>query len=165
MSGGWWAVVTAIALVALLGMVVWNMALRGDIADRDERLAASTSELADVRSRANATVYQLLPSSDAPDNANAQAWFSIQGSGVLSVANLPPLPEGRTYQLWYMTDNPNAPVPGGTFAVDDTGQGFMLIPTDVSGVTSIAITEEAAGGAQEPTGPVLLSSDIEGARG
>lgn len=164
-TGGWWPIATGIALVALLGMIVWNVNLRDDVADLNDRLAIATGDLTDLRSRANASVYQLLPTSDAPDNANAQAWFSIQGSGVLSVANLPVLAEGRTYQLWYMTDNPNAPVPGGTFSVDETGQGFMLIPADVTGVTSIAITEEATGGAQEPTGPVLLSSDIDGARG
>lgn len=165
MTGGWWPIVTGVSLAALLGMIVWNITLRNDVAELEDNLAAVVGDNAELRSRANATVYQMLPTSDAPQNANAQAWFSVQGSGVLSVANLPPLPEGRTYQLWYMTDNPNAPVPGGTFAVDGNGQGFMLIPVDVTGVTSIAITEEPVGGSQEPSGPVLLASDIEGARG
>lgn len=157
--------VTTIALVALLGMVIWNINLRNDVNDLEQDLAFAQGDNEALRARANATVYQLTPTQDGPENAHAQAWFSLEGSGVLSVANMPVPADGRTYQLWYVTDNPNSPIPGGTFAVDESGQAFMLIPADVSGVTSIAISEEPEGGSQEPGGPILLVSDIDGARG
>lgn len=160
-----WSVVTTIALAALLGMVIWNINLRGDVQDLEQDLAAAETDARALRAQANATVYHLAPSQDGPENAHAQAWFSLQGSGVLSVANMPALPQGRTYQLWYVTDNPNAPIPGGTFAVDENGQAFMLIPADVSGVTSLAISEEPEGGSQQPGGRILLQTDLDGARG
>lgn len=163
--GGLWPVASGVAIAALLGMLVWNINLRGDVDDLEEQLSSLVRDNAALRENANATVYQLTPTSDAPDNAHAQAWFSVQGSGVLSVANLPVLSEGRSYQLWYSTDSPTTPIPGGTFRVDDTGQGFMLIPSDVGVIASIAITEEPAGGSQAPSGPVLLASDVSGARG
>src|SRR5687767_10317305 len=88
----------ALAGVALLaGMIIWNLNLRNDLSDLEERLAGVESENATIRASANATVYQLLPTADAPQNANAQAWFSIQGSGVLSVANMPQLEDGMAY--------------------------------------------------------------------
>jgi hypothetical protein len=164
--GGVPLVALAAAGVALLaGMIVWNLSLRNDVASLEDRLAAVQSENATIRANANATVYQLMPTSDAPQNANGQAWFSIQGSGVLSVANLRQPGEGVTFQLWYITDSPTNPVPGGTFDVDENGQGFMLIPADVDGVTSIAISLEPVGGSASPTGDIILTSEVSDARG
>ena len=149
----------------LVGMLIWNVSLRNDVSDLEGQLDRIQGENSTLRASANATVYQLLPTEDAPPNAHAQAWFSVQGSGVLSVANMPELENGTVYQLWYITDSPTNPVPGGAFSVDSTGQGFMLIPADVDGVTSIAISLEPEGGSSSPTGAILLSSDISDARG
>lgn len=154
-----------LAVLLLAGMVIWNVNLRNDVADLEGQLDRIGEENSTLRASANATVYQLLPTEDAPPNAHAQAWFSVQGSGVLSVANMPEPGEGSVYQLWYITDSPTNPVPGGTFTVDGTGQGFMLIPADVDGVTSIAVSLEPEGGSAAPTGAILLSSDISDARG
>lgn len=164
-TGGLWPLVAGICVVFLLGLIVWNLNLRDDVASLQRERDAAVADSAALRQRANATVYQLLPTSNIPDNANAQAWFSVQGSGVLSVANMPALPKGSVYQLWYGTDDPSSPIPGGTFTVDQTGQGFMLIPADVGIVSSISITQEREGGSQAPNGPVLLESNIDGARG
>lgn len=155
----------AASLLVGLGLLVWNINLLNDVDAIGRDLDAAIEESATLRSNANATVYQLVPTGDGPANANAQAWFSIQGSGVLSVANLPQTTGDGVYQLWYITDSPTTPIPGGTFTVDDTGQGFMLIPADVGTISSIAISQEPSGGSQSPTGPILLSSDIAGARG
>jgi hypothetical protein len=158
-------ILAAAAVMALLGMIIWNINLRNDVDDLEQRISNIQGENTSLRESANATVYQLLPTENAPSNAHAQAWFSIQGAGVLSVANLPPLGAGTTYQFWYITDSPTNPVPGGTFTVDGNGQGFMLIPADVSGVTSIAISIEPEGGSASPTGTILLTSDVSDARG
>ncbi len=155
----------AALIVALVAMIFWNISLRNDVGTLEQQIESIRGENSSLRESANATVYQLLPTENAPANAHAQAWFSIQGSGVLSVANLPPLGDGTVYQFWYVTDSPTNPVPGGTFTVDDNGQGFMLIPPDVDGVTSIAISLEPEGGSASPTGAILLTSDVSDARG
>lgn len=164
-TGGLWPLAGGVLLAFLLGMIIWNLNLRSDLDRMTDERDTVVSEIAALRSRANATVYQLEPAGSGPDNANAQAWFSLHGSGVLAVANMPALPEGSVYQLWYGTDDPTSPIPGGTFRIDETGQGFMLIPADVGIISSIAITQEREGGSQAPNGPVLLETDIEGARG
>lgn len=157
--------IAGIACVALIAMIVWNINLRSDVTNLEGEIETVRGENSSLRESANATVYQLLPTEDAPENSHAQAWFSIQGSGVLSVANMPQLEEGSVYQFWYMTDSPTAPVPGGTFTVDGNGQGFMLIPPDVDGVTSIAVSIEPEGGSSTPTGAILLTSEVSEARG
>lgn len=157
--------IAAVAGIALVAMIFWNISLRSDVSALEDQLQAIQGENSSLRESANATVYQLLPTENAPQNAHAQAWFSIQGSGVLSVANMPQLEDGTVYQFWYVTDSPTNPVPGGTFTVDENGQGFMLIPADVDGVTSIAVSVEPEGGSSSPTGTVLLSSDVSDARG
>ncbi len=157
--------ISGVVALLLLGMTIWIVNLRGDVADLQRDVDRIQGENSTLRASANATVYQLLPTEDAPPNANAQAWFSVQGSGVLSAANLPQPDDGSVYQLWYITDSPTNPVPGGTFSVDRTGQGFMLIPADVDGVTSIAISLEPEGGSASPTGAILLTSDVSDARG
>lgn len=159
------SLLAGLIILLVAGLVIWNVNLRNDVGALEDRLEAIQGENSTLRASANATVYQLLPTQDAPPNAHAQAWFSVQGSGVLSVANMPALEDGTVYQLWYITDSPTKPVPGGTFGVDGTGQGFMLIPADVDGVTSIAISLEPEGGSAAPTGAILLSSDISDARG
>lgn len=164
-TGGLWPVASGVLVIFLVGMLIWNINLKSDVDTLETDLAAATDDNASLRSRANATVYQLVSTGEGPDNANGQAWFSVQGSGVLSVANMPRLPDGATYQLWYGTEEPTSPIPGGTFTVDATGQGFMLIPSDVGIISSISITEEPAGGSQAPSGPALLESDVAGARG
>lgn len=165
LKGGPRSVLTTVLILTLIGTVIWNVNLRADVDNFRQELQVALNDNAALRERANATVYQLLPTQNGPDNAHAQAWFSIQGSGILSAANMPPLPEGRRYQLWYITDSPTNPIPGGTFSVDVTGQGFMLIPSDVGTIASIAISVEPESGSQSPTGPMLLATDISGARG
>ncbi len=157
--------VTSLAVLAALGLSIWNVSLRGDRDRLQDRLATALAENATIRQHANASVYQLRPTEQGPANAHATAWLSLNGSGVLSVANLPQPGEGRVYQFWYQTGTQGTLVPGGTFTVDAQGVGFMLIPADVGQFTGIAISAEPSGGSAAPTGPLLLSSEVSGARG
>ncbi|HVL26377.1 MAG TPA: anti-sigma factor [Thermomicrobiales bacterium] len=159
-----WAV-ASVAVLAALALSIWNANLRSDHDRLQGRLATALQENATIRQNANASAYQLRPTEQGPANANATAWFSLNGSGVLSVANLPQPKEGTTYQLWYLTDPSQAPIPGGTFTVDAQGMGFMLIPADVGTFSSIGISAEPEGGSATLSGPLLLSSDVSGARG
>jgi hypothetical protein len=89
------AIIIVIA-VALLGSLLWVVNLRSDLSATQSDLDAANAEIAMLREQANATAYQLQPTSDAPAGANGTAFFSLDGTGVIFVANLDPLPEGRT---------------------------------------------------------------------
>jgi len=157
--------VASVAILAALGLSIWNANLRSERDRLQGRLETALAENATIRQHANASVYQLRPTEQGPANAHATAWFSLNGSGVLSVANLPQPGEDQVYQFWYQTGETGTLVPGGTFSVDAQGVGFMLIPADVGQFNAIAISAEPSGGSATPTGPLLLSSEVSGARG
>jgi uncharacterized phage infection (PIP) family protein YhgE len=69
-------------------------------------------------------------------------------------ANLPVLPSGRTYQLWLMRDKAPGVVSAGTFTGDATVQ--FANQELLSGVKTMAVTDEPAGGSAAPTGHKVL---------
>jgi anti-sigma-K factor RskA len=78
---------------------------------------------------------------------------------MLVASNLPSLPQGKAYQLWFIVGN-KAPMPGKTFAPNSTGQGVIKeqMPREALNSPVFAVTVEPAGGVAAPTGPIYLSS-------
>lgn len=152
-------------VLLLIGAVIWGFGQR-DRAD-DARAANQTlaDQLAQVRAGANATAYTLLPTGDGPADARGTAYFALTGSGMLQVAGLPALTTDQRYQLWYFPTADANPIPGGSFALDDQGIGFTLIPSDVGRFVSIGISREPAKGSRTPTGAMLVTGTVNGARG
>ena len=159
-----WVVATIAGAIAI-ALSIWAVNLRNDRDAIENRLAVALQENAEIRRRANATRYELSPTAQGPENASGVAFFSLSGSGVLTVANMPLPDDGQVYQLWYLAGDMHAPVPGGTFTVDAQGVGFTLIPADAGEFRAIGVSLEPGGGSTVPTGPILLSSEVPGARG
>ena len=66
------------------------------------------------------------------------------------------MPQGRTYQLWFIKDG--KPVPSVTFNVAPAGDAVVSqvsVPAEGQ-LSAAAVTEEPAGGSPQPTTPVLL---------
>ncbi|WP_146083729.1 anti-sigma factor domain-containing protein [Rathayibacter sp. AY1C6] len=84
-------------------------------------------------------------------------WSSSLGRSALVVDDLAPLPEDKTYELWYIGSS--GPVAAGTF---DGGEGSTVAPLEGSltegGV--VAVTVEDAGGSPTPTTDPILAIDI-----
>ena len=77
---------------------------------------------------------------------------------MLVVSDVPPVPTGKTYQVWVIDDG--HPVSGGLFA---SGTGTLAIPVDgsVGNGSVVAVTVEDEGGASAPTGtPVIASAPV-----
>mgnify|MGYP003311067991 CR=1 FL=1 len=75
---------------------------------------------------------------------------------VFLASELPVLPTGDVYQLWFVT--PGDPVSGGFLTPDAEGslRAMVNIPDSVTMPTAMAITLEPAGGVRAPTGEVYL---------
>lgn len=89
----------------------------------------------------------------SPDGAvHATAVLLADGTGYLMTDELPRLGDDRTYQLWGQTGSGMISV--GLLGADPGG----VVPFRVSGeVSALAITEEVAGGVNEPSSaPILL---------
>jgi anti-sigma-K factor RskA len=76
---------------------------------------------------------------------------------VFAANNLPPLPAGRTYQVWLVAGGP--PVSAGLVEPDESGRSIAIFrtPVDVTGPVTVAVTIEPAGGVPAPTGAFYLT--------
>jgi anti-sigma-K factor RskA len=83
-----------------------------------------------------------------------------KGHILLLATNLEPIPDDKVYQLWLLPASGAAPMPRGTFRIDNSGNGMMLDTMDETGVEAkgFAITVEPVGGSKTPTMPIKYAS-------
>jgi len=100
-----------------------------------------------------------LRATEAGQNAAGVALIADNSRLMFYASNLPPLPAGRTYQLWLIRARGPAIVSAGTF----TGSTVQFASAElIPGVTAVAVTEEPAGGSSLPTGHKLLLGTTKG---
>jgi anti-sigma-K factor RskA len=73
---------------------------------------------------------------------------------VFYASQLPALPANRVYQLWLIRANGQAIASAGIFTPDSTNRSLLQFknPSLLTGITTIAVTDEPAGGSTSPTG-------------
>ena len=101
-------------------------------------------------------VHVELAGQPASPRASARAFWSRSRGLVFTASSLPPLPAGRTYQLWIVTGQ--TPVGAGLMkpGTDGTVQAIFSPPTDLEGAVAFAVTIEPEGGVPAPTGDKFL---------
>lgn len=156
---------TGLLSLLLIGVIIWGVGQRDNAQNARTDNQTLTRELAQVRAGANATAYTLQPTKDGPAEARGTAFYALTGAGMLQVAGLPAPAAGQRYQLWYFPTVNDKPIPGGTFTLNGQGIGFTLIPSDVGQFTQLGISLEPEKGSQAPTGPILVTGTVNGARG
>jgi anti-sigma-K factor RskA len=100
-----------------------------------------------------------LTATEAGAGAKAKLVYDNNGRAMLMADNLPTVPQGKAYQLWFIVGN-NPPMPGKTFVPDSEGKGVLKdqMPQAALNSAVFAITLEPAGGLPAPTGKIYLSS-------
>jgi anti-sigma-K factor RskA len=169
-----WGLATAAAVIGVSAFVA------GLVASRYEaRIGAMARETAAIRAdlrRQDAALRDRLAISQAvidllldpatrvvglrglgpnPEAVGRVVWHDTAG-GHLFVANLPPPPSGKIYELWTIGAGP--PRPAGLFKVDASGRASQPIPPTRSPVQVFAVTLEPEAGVPAPTGPMVLAS-------
>jgi len=88
-----------------------------------------------------------------------RALWTESGLMAFLATGLPPLPEGNTYQLWFVTRG--APPIGAALLLPEPGGSVTATLQVPEGVTpeAMAVSIEPAGGASQPTGDVYLLSE------
>lgn len=77
-------------------------------------------------------------------------------AGVLTLQNLPPLPEGKVYRLWAFTNGQK--VNCAEFTPNSEGKVFLQLPLDNwAGTTSVVVTVEPFQETPEPTGEMVMT--------
>lgn len=145
------AVILATALIVGL-IVLWreNRAL-------NERLAW-TQEFQQLVSTPGARMTE-LKGTDVGAGAIAKLVYDNNGRAMLMADNLPTVPQGKAYQLWFIVGN-SPPMPGKTFVPGSDGKGVLKdqMPQAALNSAVFAITLEPAGGLPAPTGKIYLAS-------
>lgn len=146
-----WVLQTA-AVVAIVALVAWNLALQGDVSTARER-ADELRGLVAAAAASGARAAHLAGQEGAPAAAGL-AVFPSRGSGYLLVQGLAPAPSGRTYEAWYIVGS--TPRRAGTFDVGSDGLAILSGLQPNGPVEVVAVTQEPAGGSDQPTTPVLV---------
>jgi len=100
-------------------------------------------------------VVELRGAGPSPEASGRLIWHDTAG-GQLFVANLPPAPAGKAYELW--TLGGAAPQAAGTFRVDAAGRATHRVQPAGAPASKFAVTLEPEPGVAAPTGPIVLAS-------
>ena len=89
--------------------------------------------------------------------AVARVLLTEKAGGLLLATKLPLPPPGKVYALWTVAGD--SPRVAGVFVPDDGGRATLKVPPEATGapVRVLSVTLEPEGGAQAPTGAVVLA--------
>lgn len=159
----------ALAALALVLAVVatWQViSLQSTLAEQRaanrflaEQVAARDRLVADLLGPGLAT--RELRGTDAAPDARATLFLNPdRPTALLSLTNLPSLPEDRAYQVWLIRDGRRTS--GGLVVPDREGSGRLAIHAvePLSAYQSVGITVEPRAGSPGPTGPRVLGGPI-----
>lgn len=145
------AVVLFTALIVGL-IVIWreNRAINAELARTREFLQLATTPGAKTNE---------LKGIDHGAGATARVAYDKTGHALLIAYNLPSVPRGKAYQLWFIVGK-NPPMPGKTFSPDSAGKGMLRdqVPEEALDSAIFAITLEPETGSRAPTSPIYLRS-------
>src|SRR5437899_2760052 len=135
-----------------LGQMARELAATRQRLQREVALYRNAADLLRDPTTQVVTLRGLGPSAGA---TGRMIWHPAAG-GQLVVANLPPAPPGKAYELW--TIGEGAPRPAGVFRVDALGRATHRAEPVAGGVRVFAVTLEPERGVPAPTGPTVLAS-------
>ncbi|MGQ0639332.1 MAG: anti-sigma factor [Gemmatimonadaceae bacterium] len=153
----WLAAAASLTLAVLAGMqfrserserqrlAVALDSVRSDLAVRDSMVAAFFGP--------EVHVVSLSPTGEKP--SMRVFWNHTRNIFIVTAFNVPPAPQGKTYQLWAIR-NGKAPLSMGTFNTDATGRATAILAVgnqinDGGFIDLCGLTIEPAGGSPQPT--------------
>ncbi len=154
----WRWLLEAAAVVALVGVVGWDLVLQGQLdgARRQAALLGSALAAAAQAGSVTATLQGTGPAAGA-------SGFVVAGTGgtnYMVVSGLPDPGAGRTYQAWYLKGQ--TAVSAGTFTLGAEGVTVVGMSSTTGPVTAVALTIEPAGGSVQPTSQPIALANLTG---
>ncbi len=162
------ALVAVLALIVAVGTALWAASLQSQLGEQ-RALAASYAERAQRYDRIVAVLQadqvhiRPLEGTTAAPGAFGRVYLDpASGAGMMMVRALPPLSEGRAYQIWLVKADGQRASCGLLRRTDPSGDGYTLIqaPVPLSEGQGLGVTEEPATGSPGPTGPRVLVGAI-----
>lgn len=138
-----WIAAAAAAAVLAVGGVVWNPWS----ADQP-----SLTAIQQVQAAGDAATV----TSHKGDLTATLAYSRTLDQSALTVVGMPPAPEGKTYQLWYVGSDEIARSAGFLTAAGD-GRAEAVLQGSLDGAAAVGVTVEPAGGSSAPTtDPIMV---------
>jgi anti-sigma-K factor RskA len=140
--------------------------LRNEVRLLGEALTAQSNSLEQI----NAKLTQLTPAGTVtisvkgtdvqPDAYGQLIADPNSNSAVLVIAGLGQLEPGKTYQVWLI--DAGGPKSAGLLTIDANGQGVLVVTSELTIAESdaFAISVEPAGGSEQPTGDIVVLSNL-----
>jgi anti-sigma-K factor RskA len=158
-----------VAAIAIVWVIVLNLQvsrLQTEIAGLHDTLAAQSNSLEQIianlpKSPPSNVITVSLKGTNVQPRAHGQLIVDPkEQSAVLIVAGLPKLEANQTYQVWLIKGD--KPVSAGLLTVDENGQGVVIVTSEeaISSFKSLGISVEPQGGSPQPTGDIVVLSDI-----
>jgi len=155
----WLPRVAAALLILALGWMVYDArrqvsGLEAEI-QRLHSTAAERQQLLLLLASPQVAIVSLTGSEHAPQAGARVLWDTQHRQWTVVTHNLPPLPPGKAYQLWFLT--PGAPQPSRTFHPQN-GYGLVQVslPPAQTQVAGAAVSVEPEQGVTQPTGAIVL---------
>jgi len=153
-----WAIAASFAIIALGAVFFWNRANQ-DATRFQQQLALAESEkrrlIAQIehQGRTSEEIQKIeqtigspelrvinLGGQDVAPQSSARVLWDVNNRRWVVVTNLPPLPAGKVYQLWFVAND--AKISAGLLKRDQAGQAITLVdvPSDLTKIDATAIT-------------------------
>jgi anti-sigma-K factor RskA len=181
------AAVAAVVAIAV-STVFFNSRMRTDSSDMSNEIAALTARVVEVQRNLDTTGDQLaaleakvaqttdltlaslgpdsrvvrlggLPAS--PSATGSVALNRAEGTAMLEVSGLPPTPDDKVYEVWWIGEK-QGPLKAGLFEPSSHGATIVSLdlPPPGEAVLASAITLEPSSGVEKPTGAMYLKGDF-----
>jgi anti-sigma-K factor RskA len=156
----------AIAIVWAIFLNVQVARLQNEVSVLNERLEAQSQSIDQIianlpqTDQANVITVSLRGTQVQPQAQGQLIADPDSQAAVLVIAGLPRLEPGKTYQVWLIDGG--APVSAGLLSVDENGQGVFIVNSDesIGSFNSLGISIEPQGGSVQPTGDIVVLSDL-----
>lgn len=166
------AVATSFALLIIsLSLLFYSFNLGRQMSDQEKLIASQEKRISELQAEIQqkeelltilasqeVEVVHLSGMESNPGGYGKIIWDPETGRALLQVSNLPPVPDGKAYQLWIIRNNEY--FSAGTFVINSNEDRFFKfdqIGNSVKhSVEAFAVTLEPAGGRPQPTGDMYL---------
>lgn len=157
------------AIAAIVWAVVLNIQLtrlQDQVSQLSDALVAQSNSLQEINSKiaqpsTPPVITVSLSGTDARPDAHGQLIADPNStSAVLVIAGLGQLEAGKTYQVWLIDGG--GPKSAGLLTVDSNGQAVLVLTSDltIGSFQALGISVEPNGGSQQPTGDIVVLSDL-----
>jgi anti-sigma-K factor RskA len=145
----------AAAAVLAIGLFSWSMLLQGEVRDLQGRVQSLQSQPQD---QSQGPQMIALGGAGTEQGVSAQL-VTLEGDRAVLVAeNMPPAPEGKTYEIWVIKGD--TPKPSGLF--EPKGDSVAaVVENPVEGADAVAVTVEPEGGSKKPTTDPMLVGNVK----